>query len=444
MEALVVARRAGLLSGAWVAAERLPEFLAVHPQEVSFAAPPSRLRTWTREEAIVEILRGRLSIVGPATALALAESLGVNESEVNAALLALESEGAILRGSFEGPNEWCDRRLLARIHRYTLNRLRAEIEPVSASDFMRFLFAWQHVTQKLTGVDGLRTILHQLEGYEAPVNAWERSILPARMDPYDPSHLDTLCLGGEIGWAKLTSGIALFPREHAETWRTAEGGCPPLSARAQEILETLRAKGASFLKRDEALEELIDAGLVTSDGFAGRHGRWSILDGGQPPTAVPEVQAWAFLHRYGIIFRRLLTREPGAAPWRELTRVYRVLEARGEIRGGRFVTGMSGEQFALPEAVDRLREIRREGVDGRLVVISASDPLNLAGILDPGGRIRSVAATRIAYRNGMPLSVMEGDYLRPLAQVEPTIAIEAATALAGRRVPVSSGFVGRQ
>ncbi len=444
METLVAARRAGLLSGAWVAAERLPEFLAVHPQEVSFAAPPSRLRTWTREEAIVELLRGRLSIIGPATALALAESLGVDESEINAALLALESEGAILRGLFEGPNEWCDRRLLARIHRYTLNRLRAEIEPVSASDFMRFLFAWQHVTEKLTGVDGLRTILHQLEGYEAAVNAWEKSILPARMDPYDPSHLDTLCLGGEISWAMLTSGVALFRREHAETWRTAVGGCPPLSARAQEILETLRAKGASFLKRDEALEELIDAGLVTSDGFAGRHGRWSILDGGQPPTAVPEVQARAFLRRYGIIFRRLLTREPDAAPWRELTRVYRVLEARGEIRGGRFVTGMSGEQFALPEAVDRLREIRREGVDGRLVVISASDPLNLAGILDPGGRIRSVAATRIAYRNGMPLSVMEGDYLRPLAQVEPTIAIEAATALAGRRVPVSSGFVGRQ
>jgi ATP-dependent Lhr-like helicase len=444
METLVAARRAGLVGGAWVAAERLPEFLAVHPQEVSFAAPPSRLRTWTREEAIVELLRGRLSIIGPATALALAESLGVNESEINAALLALESEGVILRGSFEGPNEWCDRRLLARIHRYTLNRLRAEIEPVSASDFMRFLFAWQHVTEKLTGVDGLRTILHQLEGYEAPVNAWEKSILPARMDPYDPSHLDTLCLGGEIGWAKLTSGVALFAREHAETWRTAEGGCPPLSARAQEILETLRTKGASFLKRDEAVDELIDAGLITSDGFLGRSGRWSIIGGGQPPTAVPEMQAWAFLRRYGIVFRRLLTREPGAVPWRELTRVYRVLEARGEIRGGRFVTGMSGEQFALPEAVDRLREIRREGVDGRLVVISASDPLNLAGILDPGERIRSVTATRIAYRNGIPLSVMEGDYLRPLAHVESTIAIEVATALAGRRVPVSSGFVGRQ
>jgi len=298
------------------------------------------------------------------------------------------------------------------------------------------------VTQKLSGADGLRAIVTQLEGYEVPSNAWEKFILPARMDRYDPSALDVLCLTGEVGWAKLTTGIGLFLREHADAWLPVVAQTL-LSVPAQQILDTLRARGASFLKRDEALDELIDAGLVTSDGFLGRSGRWSLLSGGQPPPAVAEIQAWALLRRYGVIFRRLLTREPNAPPWRELARVYRRLEARGEIRGGRFVTGMSGEQFALAEAVDRLREIRREGPDGHLTVISAVDPLNLTGILDPGERVRAVATNRIAYRDGLPLSVMEGDFLRPLTTVEPAIAMEAATALAGRRVPVSSGFVGR-
>ena len=442
MDTLVAVRRAGRVSGLWVAAERLPELLAVHPQTVDFNAPASRVRIWSREEAIVEILRGRLSIVGPTTAHALAQSFGIAEAEAETAMLALEGEGVVLRGTFEGPGEWCDRRLLARIHRYTLNRLRAEIEPVAASDFMRFLFAWQHVTQKLSGADGLRAIVTQLEGYEVPSNAWEKFILPARMDRYDPSALDVLCLTGEVGWAKLTTGIGLFLREHADAWLPVVAQTL-LSVPAQQILDTLRARGASFLKRDEALDELIDAGLVTSDGFLGRSGRWSLLSGGQPPPAVAEIQAWALLRRYGVIFRRLLTREPNAPPWRELARVYRRLEARGEIRGGRFVTGMSGEQFALAEAVDRLREIRREGPDGHLTVISAVDPLNLTGILDPGERVRAVATNRIAYRDGLPLSVMEGDFLRPLTTVEPAIAMEAATALAGRRVPVSSGFVGR-
>jgi ATP-dependent Lhr-like helicase len=460
MDTLVAARRAGCLNGLWVTAERLPEFLAVHPQKVNFTAPPSRIRTWTREDAIVELLRGRLSLVGPTTAQALSESLRITESEANTALLTLESEGAILRGTFEGPNEWCDRRLLARIHRYTLNRLRAEIEPVNVADFTRFLFSWQHVTLKLSGVDGLRKILHQLEGFEVSVNAWEKSILPARMDRYDSSFLDTLSLGGEIGWAKLTSGVALFPRDHMDAWLPTDVPQTLLSVAAQNILEMLRTRGASFLNRDEALEELIDSGLVTSDGFAGRHGhgRWSVLgtnpersegsvsqarDGSFAGAQDLEIQAWALIRRYGVVFRRMLTREPAAAPWRDLARVYRRLEARGEIRGGRFVNGMSGEQFALPEAVERLREVRREGPDGRVMAISACDPLNLAGILDSGERIRAVATNRIAYRDGVPVSAMEGDYLRPLAEIDSAIAMEVASALAGRRVPVASGFVGR-
>ncbi|HLJ75462.1 MAG TPA: helicase-related protein, partial [Thermoanaerobaculia bacterium] len=231
--------------GFCVAAERLPEMLAVHPQQVSFAAPPSRIREWTREEAIVELLRGRLTIVGPVTIGDLAQSLQISDSETEQALIKLESEGVVLRTN----GNWCDRRLLARIHRYTLNRLRAEIEPLSPSDFMRFLFAWQHVAQKLSGVDGLRKIVAQLEGYEVPASAWEKFILPARMDRFDVSTLDTLCLTGEVGWAKLTTGIGIFPRDHATAWLQS-GEQTILSVRAQEILDQLRTNGASFLQRD--------------------------------------------------------------------------------------------------------------------------------------------------------------------------------------------------
>jgi len=206
-------------------------------------------------------------------------------------------------------------------------------------------------------------------------------------------------------------------------------------------LEMLRTNGASFVNDREATEEL--RGLITSDGFYGRPspGRWSVAP---PPSAAdPEVQAHALLKRYGIVSRRLLTREPNALPWRELARVYRRLEARGEIRGGRFVNGMSGEQFALPEAIERMREIRRTPAAGNVVVISAADPLNLTGIVTSSDRVRAIAGTRIAYRDGIAVSMMEGDFLRPLADVEPQNAMEIATALAGRRVPVTSGFVGR-
>jgi ATP-dependent helicase Lhr and Lhr-like helicase len=421
-EELVSSKRAGRVADIWVAAERAPEIATIH--EIELVSP--RTRVWTREEAIVELLRGRLALVGPTTAAALATSLGVDVAEADAALLKLESEGIVLRGSFESrAPEWCDRRLLARIHRYTLNRLRAEIEPVSAADFMRFLFAWQHAapSTRLTGIDGLRAVLAQLDGFEIAERAWERYVLPLRIDRYEESQLDTLCLNGEVRWAQRGTGVvfgggqALVP--------------VPVSDRAQRVLEILRVKGPSFARDldPEALEELTRATLITCDGFLGRGGRWSLLE---PCEATVEQQAWMLLRRYGVVFRRLVTRETGLAPWRELARVYRRLEARGEIRGGRFVTGMSGEQFALPDAVERLREIRRTPPDGRMIVISAADPLNLAGV-------RAHPSTRIAYRDGIALSVMEGDYLRPLAET----SLEIAAALAGRRVPVAAGFVGR-
>jgi len=440
-----------VLPGTWIAAERIPELQAIHPTiQTDIAPPPSRVKIWQREDALVEIIRGRMSLLGPTTATELATSLNIEEKDADTALLKLESEGAILRGSFsprETAVEWCDRRLLARIHRYTLNRLRAEIEPVTAADFMRFLFTWQHVTPstRLAGIDGLHEVIKQLDGFEIAANAWEKHILPQRIDRYDPSLLDTLCFTGEIGWARLTTGVALFPRPHVAAWLTET--TTTLSERAQQILDTLRTRGASFARdlgdNPEGLDELVNAGLITSDGFIGRKpgraGRWSLLTADIDHEEAVETQARALLKRYGVIFRRLLTREPNAAPWRELARVYRRLEARGEIRGGRFVTGMSGEQFALPEAVEKLREIRRTPPDGHLTVISACDPLNLIGILTTTDRIRAIAGTRIAYRDGIAVSVMEGDFLRPLAEPD----MEVAMALAGRRVPVAAGFVGR-
>jgi ATP-dependent Lhr-like helicase len=516
LAALVDARRAtelrikNLELSILVAAERLPELRAVHPDatyDPPIEAPASRTaRAWTRDAAIVELLRGRVGIAGPTTAPALAEALAIGVADADAALLALEGEGLVLRGHFSGPNEWCDRRLLARIHRYTLSRLRAEIEPVSPADFMRFLFSWQHVepSSRLTGVDGLRAVLESLDGFELAADAWERAILPDRVDGYQPSLLDTLCLTGEVGWARLSRSsrdatqlvgatpVALFLREHAERWATLaiepdaavrtlrdEG----LQKSARLVADALRTRGASFsgdlataCGLDEAavrgaLGDLVAAGLVASDGFGGlrtivrasggrppqttRHsvtGRWSMLTSGagseaSAREAAVDLQARTLLKRYGIVFRRLLAREANVAPWRELTRVYRRLEARGEIRGGRFVSGMSGEQFALDGAIERLREIRRTPADGACLVISAADPLNLAGIITAGERVRAVAATRIAYRDGVPIAAMEGDYVRPLIpliEVALTVAAEVATTLAGRPVPpVLSGFVGR-
>jgi ATP-dependent Lhr-like helicase len=483
----------------WVAAERLPEWLAVHPDarlDPVVEAPPSRaVRSWTSEAALVELLRGRLAILGPVTAASLAESMGVSLQAVDGALLTLESEGVVLRGSFTSSRvlEWCERHLLARIHRYTLNRLRAEIAPVSPAEFMRFLFAWQHVGngQQLTGIDGLRAIVAQLDGLELPARTWERDVLPARLERYESSLLDTLCLTGEVGWARLSSGptqvvgatpIALFLRAHAGQWfalrdESIERTRSQLSAAAQRLFDHLCARGASFAPEmrtacelseadcREALGELVAEGMIASDGFAGLRaiaassserrftveaaGRWSVIVRLKPDTTntardeAVKALAWTLLARYGVVFRRLLTREVNGVTWRELVRVYRMLEARGDIRGGRFVSGMSGEQYALPDAVDRLRELRRSGPDETLVAISGADPLNLTGIVTLGDRIRAAAGSRIVYRNGIPLVAMEGDMLRTLADVDATVLADAAALAAGRRVPVSQGYVGR-
>jgi ATP-dependent Lhr-like helicase len=513
----------------WVSAERLPEMLAVHPGapvEPEGLTAPAGIPTPTREAAIRELLRGRLSIVGPVNATDLAKSLSISEDDVEVALAQLEAEGVVLRGMFGRPDrpsarlpDWCDRRLLSRIHRYTLSRLRSEIEPVSGADYLRFLFAWQHVDpeQRVAGFDGLAAAVEQLDGYELAAGAWEPDVLAARCDEYDPLLLDTLCLTGRVAWGRLSprgpgsgpqaSGplrstpVGLFLREHRDTWLALAGPTPepPLSAYAQPVLEALERGGASFLPElvsksgllttqvEQGLAELAGLGLVTSDSFAGlralvtpsdkrkplggarrRHrvaafgieaaGRWAMLadrrPGGQavsdsltaqPPNRLTAVESFGrtLLRRYGVVFRRLLERESLAPPWRELLRVYWRLEAQGEIRGGRFVAAMQGEQFALPEAVGLLRAARKRERTAQLVALSAVDPANLAGVVTPGPRVPAIRGNRVLYQDGVPVAALEAREFRPLAALDGAREVAARQAIVRKRVaPVLRAYLG--
>ncbi|WP_166143571.1 DEAD/DEAH box helicase [Methylosinus sp. RM1] len=484
----------------WVAAERLTQFHALWPKArlaPTISPPESEASAlWSSEQALIEILRGRLEGLGPVTQTGLAAALGLEPASLATALVALEAEGTIMRGRFlPGANDeqWCDRRLLARIHHYTIKRLRAEIEPVAARDFLRFLFDWQHVAEdsRLKGPEALPAALSGLEGYEAPAGAWETEILPARLSDYETGYLDSLCLSGRIAWARLTppaaakgaravspiksSPVALLERRRLGDWTSiATPAEPPaLSGRAQLALETLRAEGALFFEElvdasrllrselETALGELAALGLVTSDSFGGLRallvpsekrkpfegarrrgkvlsfgmesaGRWSLIrrayaaPGSQARHACVEHIAQALLRRYGVVFWRLLAREGGwLPPWRDLLRVYRRLEARGEIRGGRFVAGFSGEQYALPDAVGLLREIRRRPADGRYVSLSAADPLNLIGVLTPGGKLAALTGNRLLYRDGLPIAALAGGKIEFLTSVDEATRWEA-------------------
>jgi ATP-dependent Lhr-like helicase len=489
LAALAQQRRVALLhrpGGAlWIAAERLPHFLALWPdarREPAITAPAAEAeRTWTREEALVEILRGRLEGQGPLTHAALARAVGVEASDVAAALAALETEGFALRGRFTpgaGEDEWCERRLLARVHRYTIKRLRAEIEPVAARDFLRFLAEWQRVTPqtRMAGPDALAAVLGQLEGFEAPASAWESEILPARLSGYEPQWLDDLCLAGRIAWARLrpraprqndsergaapvrSTPIALLPRRHLPLWTDLLPSSDAIEpgARARAVVELIRAHGASFFDElvdgtdllrpevEEALAELVAHGLVTSDSFGGLRallvpsdrrkstagarrrrraigfgmedaGRWALARRSRTKAASPaepeavEHVARTLLRRYGVVFWRMLEREAAwLPPWRDLLRVYRRLEARGEIRGGRFVAGFAGEQYALPEAIGALREVRRKAGSGTFLSLSGADPLNLVGILTPGPKLAALTGNRLLYRDGLPIALLGG------------------------------------
>jgi ATP-dependent Lhr-like helicase len=487
----------------WVAAERARTFSVLFP-EARFEPVLADVEATipSREDALLTLVTGWMSHLGPTTATDLGETLGLSSPDISGALLRMEASGTILRGSFSGaasraklalslskgvpaPHEtpaqvepeieWCERRLLARIHRLTVASLRKQIEPVTAAQFMQWLLQWQHITPgtQVSGERGTLEVLRQLQGFEIPANAWERQVLSRRIVDYDPKWLDQLCLTGAVGWGRLSphpatldysnasrdsdpgavprqrrviptsvAPITFFIREDADWMTPRHPGAElaennGLSHGAQKVLDFLRQRGASFFadivrgteklkaEIETALWELVAAGLVTADGFdnlrslidpkrrAGqgsgrtsrpRHnaGRWVLLHANEVverPRAV-EAACWMLLRRYGIVVRDVLAREANLPPWRELLMGFRRLEDRGEIRGGRFVDGFIGEQFALPVAVESVRALRKLDPSQGTVTLSAADPLNLVGILVPGERVPAISGNSVTYLRG--------------------------------------------
>jgi ATP-dependent helicase Lhr and Lhr-like helicase len=483
----------------WVAAERAKTFSALFP-EARFAQELVDLETTvpTRDDALLTTVTGWMSHLGPTTATQLGETLGIGASEISNALLRMEASGTVLRGNFSGAavptqaaeTEWCERRLLARIHRLTVVTLRKQIEPVTAAQFMQWLLRWQHAAAgtQVAGERGTLEVLRQLQGFEIPANAWERQVLARRIVDYDPKWLDQLCLTGAVGWGRLSphpatleyaatnhgtgpqggaaprqrrviptsvAPITFFIREDADWMTPRHPGAEQaanngLSHVAQMVLDFLRQRGASFFadivrgtdklkaEIETGLWELVAAGLVTADGFdnlrslidpkrrAGqgsgrtarpRHnaGRWALLHTDEVVERQQAVEAacWMLLRRYGIVVRDVLAREANLPPWRELLAGFRRLEDRGEIRGGRFVDGFLGEQFALPVAVESVRAMRKLDPTPGTITLSAADPLNLVGILVPGERVPAISGNSVTFRDGaavpMPAVASAGD-----------------------------------
>lgn len=492
----------------WVARERLACVRAAYGVNVGInvgidVAAAQGDGPWTRDDALVELLRARLSGFGPQTLAEIAAPLALPEGTVAIALAQLEREGYVMRGRFTPgrpagatAEQWCERHLLARIHRYTIRKLRREIEPVERQDFMRFLFAWQHLSEdtRLQGSDALPQALAQLEGFEAPAGAWESELLAPRVKEYAGLWLDDLCRAGRIVWTRLgapasASGgpvratpLVLLPRRQLATWHAMPANATEIevSPRAARVLEALRQHGAMFYDElahdarllpaelENALGELVATGLVNADSYAGLRamlvpaskrntmdrrrrrgagptmeeaGRWALVRrpdavtvttraseivadtvvtdaAASPPSPAPRAAgirrtdpetlehiAMTLLRRYGVMFWSLLEREAAWLPsWRELLPVYHRLEARGEVRGGRFVAGLSGEQFALPEAIPLLRDMRRRPHDGELIAISAIDPLNLCGTILPGDKVPALTGNRILFRDGIAIA----------------------------------------
>ncbi|CAN0626653.1 ATP-dependent helicase Lhr and Lhr-like helicase [Burkholderia multivorans] len=495
----------------WVPVERLVCVRALHPD--ARCTPPLKVPAacadpWDADAALVDVIRARLTGFGPLSVEAVAQPLGVTVAAAAAALVALEREGYVMRGRFTpgiGVDEWCERHLLARIHRYTVKRLRREIEPVERADFMRFLLHWQHLTPDTrgTGRDALAAVVEQLEGFEAAAGAWEDTLLPARLTDYTAGGLDELCRSGKLVWTRIgaparaagtpvkTTPIVLLPRRDLGAWQALRDPAaqPALSTRAAQLRDALATHGAMFfdalldelhvlpVELEQALGELVSAGLVNADSFAGLRallrpavkriaahaprtrrggaliggmddaGRWALV---QRPAAQPareadtpkrspaatdpgtlEHVAWTLLRRYGVVFWRLLEREADWLPsWRELVRVLQRLEARGEIRGGRFVAGLAGEQFALPEAIPVLRELRRQPGDGQFVCVSGADPLNLAGTLLPGDKVPALAGNRVLFRDGVPVASLVAGQFHYAPELPPAAREDARVRLA--------------
>ncbi|MDM0052711.1 DEAD/DEAH box helicase [Variovorax sp. J22R115] len=506
LEALAQAGRATRLApatddarseGLWVAAERLAQIAALYPCAAMqpVIEPPAEYAQLegSVEDTLRELLRSRLTGLGPMLADTLAAQLRLPRIDIDAALSALQTEGYVLQGRFTpgaGSAEWCERHLLARIHRYTLKRLRREIEPVEPRDFVRFLFEWQHVgsASRVSGPDALAGILTQLEGYEAPAGTWEAELLPSRVKDYAPAWLDDLCTAGRTLWTRLrpaasdaragggtslrATPVLLLPRRTASLWTglvPAPADDAGLGSRAQRVATFLAEHGASFFDEivqgthllgtelEDALSELVIRGRAHCDSYAGLRallippskrsstharrrrrsalfgiedaGRWSLVRQREPAVAGPapaiapdavEQVARILLRRYGVVCWRIVEREPTwLPPWRDLARAYRRLEARGEIRGGRFIAGVAGEQFALPEAIGLMRQVRRQAPDEGLVCLAATDPANLLGTVVPGPRVARVAGSRVVYRDGIPLATSVAGQVEMLVALSP-------------------------
>jgi ATP-dependent Lhr-like helicase len=477
-EYLVAAERVEELRLLWPEASLVPETVAI----------PALLTS--PDDVLRKAVQGWMAILGPVTARALGARLGIASNEIWKQMLRLEMTGTILRGVFEGQRapasddgpdedvEWCERRLLQRIHKYTLQSLRRQVEAVTPAVFMRFVLDWQHLgpQRQLTGEQGLLEAIRGLEGFEAPAIEWERSILPQRVAGYDPRWLDALTLTGVVAWGRLSPHPAFASIESGGPKRIVPTGMAPftfflreealwmdlclsqrqipetnlnasLSEAANRVRSCLSERGAMFagdLARSlgltgeavcHALWELVAAGLVTADGFdslrmlvdprrkqafaaparvkpaARTHhaaGRWSMLcDGAINGESVGAAAArreaelesacTVLLRRYGVVFRDLMTRETAMPRWRDLLGIFRRLEARGTVRGGRFVSGFSGEQFALPDALDALRALRQKESVTETVTFAAADPVNLIGVVIPGDREASIAGRRVSY-----------------------------------------------
>jgi ATP-dependent Lhr-like helicase len=479
----------------WVSAEKAKAFLAIYPgAQFEDRLPEIAGETPSADDALKAMVTGWLSHLGPTKALTLAQTLSLPIAEIDKTLLRIEATGLILRGNFTNKPmaeatgspasapvalaglEWCERRLLARIHRLTLGSLRKQIEPVTAAVFMRWLLRWQHVSpgSQTRAEHGTLQVLRQLQGFEIPASAWERQVLARRISNYEPKLLDQLSLTGAVGWGRLTphpamledsaggsrrvvptsvAPITFFVRDEAE-WmalpsvrsahQEAEQEIRGLGPGAREVLSFLRTRGASFFadivrgtgklksEIETALWELVAAGLVTADGFDNlralidpkrrsgqgsgksnrpRHsaGRWSLLHPphGEDGSKALESVCRVLLERYGVVFRELLVRESMLPRWRDLLIAFRRLEDRGEIRGGRFISGFIGEQFALPIAVESLRAMKSLPPSGEIITISAADPLNLAGIVVPGERVPAISGKQVSFRDGVLVETPE-------------------------------------
>ena len=470
----------------WFAAEHVDLVALLYrnagssPVSLPLVTLPERARTVSadREEARVRLLRGHTEVRGPLTTAALAARTGLGVDDLGYGLATLEANGYVLRGRFSpglpaGEEEFCDRRLLARIHRYTLDRLQREIEPVSARDYMRFLLRWQHVAPgtQLQGRAAVRHAITRLQGFEAPAAAWETELLAARVQDYTPAWLDELCLAGEAAWARLTprrataspQGMTVSASRVTPITLALRADLPalldgvrvdardpagdPEAGVAAEVIALLRARGALFFDEiasgtrrlatdiEQGLRELIARGLVASDGFQGLRqltrlwrrggssrargrgylrqaggppGRWALLEAplSRDLEANADIETRAervaavLLARYGVVFRDVVARESFTVPWREVLRALRRFEARGTARGGRFISGFVGEQYALPEALDALRRVRKEPHTGERVRVSATDPVNLVGIVLPGPRVPAVVGRSVEFLDG--------------------------------------------